>query len=119
MASPHTAGLLAYLLSIYPSQDFDPSFDADEKLISLTNDQIRTKTSSIYAVAHATLPQWIAAFLPSPSLVEASIAPIPKRPTLTPLQLKNALIALATKDVLADLPANTVNKLIFNNVTTH
>ncbi|EAU91702.1 serine-type endopeptidase [Coprinopsis cinerea okayama7 len=119
MASPHTAGLLAYLLSIYPHASFDPTFDAEENLISLTNDKLLSKTTSIYALAHATLPQWIANFLPSPSLVEASIAPVPKRPTLTPLQLKKAVIALTTKNVLSGLPENTVNKLIFNNATSH
>ncbi|KAG5985902.1 hypothetical protein E4U52_000801 [Claviceps spartinae] len=53
MASPHTAGLLAYLLSIYPHASFDPTFDAEENLISLTNDKLLSKTTSIYALAHA------------------------------------------------------------------
>jgi len=119
MASPHVAGLLAYLLSIYPSPSFDPIFDSEDNIISLTSDKVRSRSSSIYAVAHATLPQFIANFLPSPSLVEATIAPIPKRPTLTPAQLKKALIALSTKGALEDLPEDTVNKLIFNNVTSY
>jgi cerevisin len=117
MASPHVAGLAAYLLSIYPSPSFDPIFDKEENLISLTNDKWLAKTSSIYSVAHAVLPQWIVGFLPSPELVEASLAPIPAPPTLTPVQLKKALIALATEGVLSDLPADTINKLVFNNVT--
>jgi cerevisin len=119
MASPHTAGLLAYLLSIYPSPSFEPSFDSEDNLVSLTTDKLRSRSSSIYAVAHATLPQFIVNFLPSPSLVEATIAPVPKRPTLTPPQLKKALIALSTQGILEDLPEDTVNKLIFNNATSH
>jgi cerevisin len=117
MASPHVAGLLAYLLSIYPSPSFNPVFDKEGNLISLTNDQQVTKTSSIYSVAYAVLPQWMVGFLPSPELVKASLAPIPTPPTLTPLQLKKALIALATEGKLSDLPADTVNKIVFNNVT--
>jgi len=119
MASPHTAGLLAYLLSIYPSPSFDPSFDSEDNLVSLTSEKLLSKSSSIYAVAHATLPQFIANFLPSPYLVEATIAPVPKRPTLTPPQLKKALIALSSKGLLSEIPEDTVNKLIFNNATTH
>jgi cerevisin len=117
MASPHVAGLIAYLLSIYPSPSFNPVFDKEDNLISLTNDRWLTKTSSIYSVAHAVLPQWIVGFLPSPKLVEASLLPIPTPPTLTPLQMKKALIALATDGMLSDLPADTINKIVFNNVT--
>ena len=40
MASPHTAGLLAYLLSIYPSEHFDPSFDSAENLVSIHPEHI-------------------------------------------------------------------------------
>jgi cerevisin len=114
MASPHTAGLLAYLLSIYPSPQFDPSFDAEDNLISLTSES----GSSIYSFVHAVMPEYLRVFMPSPKLVEAATAPIPKQPTLTPKQLKQALIALSSKGLLASLPEDTVNLLIFNNATT-
>ncbi|KAJ3538800.1 hypothetical protein NMY22_g5015 [Coprinellus aureogranulatus] len=114
MASPHTAGLLAYLLSIYPSAQFDPSFDAEDNLISLTSERFST---SIYSLVHAVMPEYLRAFMPSPKLVEAATAPIPKRPTLTPTQLKKALVALSSKGLLATLPDDTVNLLIFNNAT--
>lgn len=119
MASPHTAGLLAYFLSIYPSPEFDPQFDKDDHLISLTPDAPQTPLSrySIYAIAHAALPRWISSFLPAPEFVD-KIAPIPEKPkTLTPAQLKKALLALASKGMLSDLPPDTVNLLIYNNVT--
>ena len=115
MASPHTAGLLAYLLSIYPSAQFDPSFDAEDNLISLTSE---SGSQSIYSFVHAVMPEYLRAFMPSPKFVEAAIAPIPKQPTLTPKQLKQALIALSSKGLLASLPDDTVNLLIYNNATT-
>ncbi|RXW25649.1 hypothetical protein EST38_g223 [Candolleomyces aberdarensis] len=117
MASPHVAGLLAYLLSIYPSPSFDPIFDKEENLISIESQRL-SKSFTLYSLAHSVLPEWVAAFMPSPSLVEAATAPVPKRPTLTPLQLKKALIALSSKGLLSDLPDNTVNLLVFNNATS-
>lgn len=119
MASPHTAGLLAYLLSIYPSKQFNPTFDEEMNVISLQNPfQVPYTSTSVYAVVHATLPRWASSFLPSPSLVDA-IAPVPKDPsTISPLQLKKALLKLSTSGVLSDLPSETVNLLIFNNATT-
>lgn len=113
MASPHVAGLLAYLLSIYPSPQFDPVFDEDFNILSLTRPQ-RSIPASVYAVAHAVLPQWATTFLPAPEF----IAPIPDKPkTLSASQLKKAVIKLASKGLLSDLPANTANLLVFNNAT--
>jgi cerevisin len=114
MASPHTAGLLAYLLSIYPSPDFNPTFDEESNLISLHDQQ----SFDAYAALYASLPSWISNYMPSPRLVEALTAPIPGK-TLTPLRLKKALVALASKGLLTELPTkDTVNLLIFNNATT-
>ncbi|EPQ55329.1 hypothetical protein GLOTRDRAFT_93802 [Gloeophyllum trabeum ATCC 11539] len=118
MASPHTAGMLAYLLSLYPSETFNPSIADDDFLPSaLQSQRSSTGLSSVYRLAHSVLPSWVAEFMPSPELISA-VAPIPDGPkTLSPTQLKKALIALASKDVLADLPPKTVNILIFNNAT--
>ncbi|KAG6856388.1 hypothetical protein H0H87_005006 [Tephrocybe sp. NHM501043] len=116
MASPHTAGLLAYLLSLYPSAEFNPSFGPNDELLSLTHPQETYGfTSSVYAVVQAALPRWASSFLPPTTLVESFVAPVPRK--LTPAQLKKALLKLATDDVLQDLPAQTINKLIFNNAT--
>jgi cerevisin len=118
MASPHTAGLLAYLLSIYPSKEFNPTFDKEE-ILSITSELPQTTFGGIYTIAHAALPRWISSFLPAPELVDL-IAPIPDHPpTLTPSQLKKALIALSTPGKLDDLPAQTPNLLIFNNATDY
>jgi cerevisin len=115
MASPHTAGLLAYLLSLYPSKAFDPNF-AD---IFPENAFLSIQTSSesnLYRMIHASLPGFITSFLPSPSFLDATAPTTP--PTLTPKQLKAALISLSSQGKLKDLPPKTVNKLIFNNATS-
>jgi cerevisin len=109
MATPHTAGLLAYLLSLYPSTEFDPS----------TNEFIFPEpkfqpVATAYAIAKAALPEWISSLLPVPR--KAVIGGKPR--TLTPAQMKKALLNLATKDALKELPAETVNLLIYNNATT-
>lgn len=118
MASPHTAGLLAYLLSIYPSEQFNPLVTPDFIPSMLQTQPMPRSLSSAYAIAHAALPSWVSAFLPPPRLLEA-IAPVPQGPvTLSPLELKKAVISLASKGVLSDLPPKTPNLLIFNNATT-
>jgi len=119
MASPHTAGLLAYLLSLYPSKQFDPVFEPALFANPLMfPESQRTFSSNVYAVAHAALPRWVSVFMPSPRLMEIVNAPMPRKPrTLSPKQLKSALIQLSTSGVLEDLPEQTVNLLIFNNAT--
>jgi cerevisin len=117
MASPHTAGLLAYLLSIYPSVAFDPLLGPDFLPPSLSS-QSTPGFASVYALAHAALPAWVSEFLPSPRLLDIvdGLAPTGP-PTLTPEQLKKALVGLSSKDLLVTLPAQTPNLLIFNNAT--
>ncbi|KAJ2913979.1 hypothetical protein MD484_g6416, partial [Candolleomyces efflorescens] len=118
MASPHVAGLLAYFLSIYPSPSFNPIFDKEDKLISIEDQRVLSYASTFYGLAQSVLPEWIAAFMPSAYLIEAATAPVPKRPTLTPLQLRQALVALSSKGLLTKIPVNTVNLLVFNNATS-
>jgi cerevisin len=120
MASPHTAGLLAYLLSIYPSAAFDPLLGPDFLPPSLSSQTKPAGFASVYTLAHAALPSWVSAFLPSPRLLDIidTVAPTGP-PTLTPVQLKKALIALSSKEKLATLPPKTPNLLIFNNATAY
>jgi len=120
MASPHTAGLLAYLLSIYPSVSFDPLLGPDFLPPSLSSRSSHTGFASVYALAHASLPAWVSEFLPSPRLLDIidNVAPTGP-PTLTPAQLKKALISLSSKDMLVTLPEKTPNLLIFNNATIY
>ncbi|KAH9856737.1 peptidase S8/S53 domain-containing protein [Lenzites betulinus] len=121
MASPHTAGLLAYLLSLYPSAEFNPTVTPD-----LIPAMFRAQASPVaslsgmYALAWSAMPSWVATFLPPPTLVDEVTAPAPSGPkTLTPKQLKLALLALSTEGALTGtLPSGTPNLLIFNNATT-
>ena len=118
MASPHTAGLLAYLLSIYPSATFDPALGT---LVPPALGKSFYHTESFveaYALAYSYLPEWITRVLPEPALLglDEDVAPIPA--TLTPEQLKRALIALSTPNMLTDgLPAGSPTLVIFNNAT--
>ncbi|KAI0310814.1 peptidase S8/S53 domain-containing protein, partial [Amylostereum chailletii] len=119
MASPHTAGMLAYLLSLYPSKSFNPSLDT---IVPDEMNAQRPFTGSftrLYETAYSVMPVWASSFLPPPALVRAvagdeanAYSPI------TPAQLKKALIALSSKGLLSEIPSDTVNLLIFNNFTT-
>ncbi|KAJ3826824.1 peptidase S8/S53 domain-containing protein [Lentinula raphanica] len=120
MASPHTAGLLAYLLSIYPSVPFNPEVSNTTSPSAKDSEQQYAFTS-MYKVLHAALPRIFTAFMPSPESYEEATAPIPpKTPkTLSAAQLKQAVLSLATKGMITgDLPTGTPNLLIFNNATT-
>jgi len=130
MASPHIAGLLAYFLSIYPSANFNPTFDKAGRLISIKPQHLPCESSSpssLYAMAHDALPSFISSYLPSPEFIDSvlqhtrdSFGRIPKKPkALTPAQLKQALLALGSRGMLSGLPGGTrtVNLLAFNNAT--
>ena len=113
MATPHVAGLLAYFLSLYPSKEFNPEISAEEVAVSRAHRCV----ASAYALIHASLPSWVTEFLPAPALVDA-IAPIPKPRVLNPAQLRAAVLKLASKGFLEDLPDRTPNIIIFNNATS-
>jgi len=124
MASPHTAGMLAYLLSIYPSESFDPkigAIDLSKPFPFLTS--AMTSTDPTFASVFAFARRLLAVFSKDetkradevPYTPGEDVAPVPK--TLSPKQLKQALLALATPSMLKDLPKDTPNLLIFNNAT--
>ncbi|KAJ7905903.1 peptidase S8/S53 domain-containing protein [Mycena leptocephala] len=108
MASPHTAGLVAYLLGIYPSATFDPVFG---KEFLMQSQHQFDAPSRIYAVLRAVLPHPFASLLPAS---RAFVRP----DMLTPADMKVALLGLATRGKLTGVPADTSNMLIFNNATT-
>ncbi|KAL7413532.1 peptidase S8/S53 domain-containing protein [Mrakia frigida] len=112
MATPHIAGLTAYLLSLYGSPSFNPS------LIDPTLDASAFSAQTpLLQKAMSLLPSYVAAFIPQ-IIRSAVVAPTPKVPTLTPAKLKKAILALATVDALSgELPAGTPNLLAFNNYT--
>lgn len=111
MASPHVAGLIAYLLSIYPSVTFNPSVPLQISPEVFVTEETYT---SFYAIARAVLPYWMSQYLPSPDL----FAPVSQGSvTMTPTQLREALVSLSTRDVLTDVGKGSPNLLVFNNAT--
>lgn len=108
MATPHIAGLTAYLLSLYGSPSFNPS------LIDPTLDASAFSAQTpLLQKAMSLLPSYVAAFIPQ-IIRSAVVAPTPKVPTLTPAKLKKAILALATVDALSgELPAGTPNLSVF------
>lgn len=119
MATPHVAGLVAYYLSLYPSVTFNPTFDPSLVPSTLLGTALNTANptlSTVLNIAHAVLPNWATAYLPSteaPKMLVAAVAPVPK--PITPAQLKKALLDLSTGGILTSLPANTPNKV---NITS-
>lgn len=105
--------MMAYLLSIYPSTSFNPPIPKKSDLVMSTTSETY---QSLLSLARATFPGWMTYLLPAPAPV-SDFAPIPSEPELTTEQMKKALIALSSKDKLSDLPADTVNYLIYNNAT--
>jgi len=117
MASSHTAGLLAYLLSIYPSSTFDPTTSTLVSTGLNTQPPFTRSFVSLYESVYSVMPHWASSFLPPPRIIEAVTGPIDVEP-LGPADLKAALIGLASKDLLTEIPTDTANLLIFNNFTT-
>jgi cerevisin len=114
MASPHTAGLIAYLLSLYPSERFDPHVPSYPVLTPPTAEHHLTSLGAVYAFTRGVLPEWIGGFLPE---WDGEVAPVPVK-RLSPEEMKAALVGLASKEVLkGPLPAGTRNLVVFNNAT--
>jgi cerevisin len=117
MASPHTAGLIAYVLSLYPSKFLNiPDEQFDSTSDSFFNTVIQTvpglsNVQRILSVAKVILPKSIAERIPS-------FAPVPPRyPILSPRILKRTILSLASEGMLSNLGPDTPNLLIFNNAT--
>ena len=117
MSSSHTAGLLAYLLSIYPSSTFDPTTSTLVSTGLNTQPPFTRSFVSLYESAYSVMPHWVSGFLPPPRVIEAITGMVDVEP-LSPADLKAALIGLASKDLLTEIPADTANLLVFNNFTT-
>jgi len=119
MASPHTAGLLAYLISIYPSPTFDPSPPSLIPPLELNAQRPFTGSfTRLYESVYNVMPRWVSGFIPPPRLIEAVTASTEFKP-LSPADLKSALVRLASKGLLAQIPNDTVNLLVFNNFTSN
>ncbi|KAF8132084.1 peptidase S8/S53 domain-containing protein [Boletus edulis] len=105
MASPHVAGLTAYLLSL-PSTAFGPSLPYSEAFM------VGETYTAFYAIVRAALPRWMSQYLPSSDF----FAPMPRDPLIDPSQFKKILKALATREIITDVRGSP-NLLVFNNAT--
>jgi cerevisin len=119
MASPHVAGLLAYYISIHGSATFDPILKSDMAPPVADFSSCISAFGTLFKLVQRSLPAWMTGYFPTlpEAVIETTTAPIPHFPTMTPQQLKTAVVELATEGVLSGLPVKTVNKLIFNNAT--
>ncbi|KAJ7148565.1 peptidase S8/S53 domain-containing protein [Mycena crocata] len=114
MAAPHTSGLVAYLLGIYPSATFDPVFAKAFPTLEPQSQRQFNAPSRIYSILRAALPRPFASLLPAPR----GPVPVARTDTLTPAEMKTALLSLSSQGKLSRLPSNTPNRLIFNNATS-
>lgn len=122
MATPHVAGLMAYLLSIYGSPDFMPiegvpvprrrRWDLSALLPAAPG------AGSVWSLARLVSSVRTLVRAPAPASALSTPAPASTLSTLTPGQLKKALVAFSTHDILGGLPEATVNRLAYNNATT-
>ena len=115
--------MLAYLLSIYPSESFDPKVGSIDLSKRFSLSSVIGPTDPTFAPVFSFASRLLAVF----SKDEAKradavlytpgegVAPIPK--TLSPKQLKQALLTLASPSKLSTMPKDTPNLLIFNNAT--
>ncbi|KAJ7258480.1 hypothetical protein C8J57DRAFT_1644395 [Mycena rebaudengoi] len=110
------AGLLAYLLSIYPSATFDPVFAKSSFPSMLTQEAflIGGAPARLYTLICAVLPSVVAELMPT----FRPLAAAARSDTLTPADLKAAVITLATRGALSGVASDTPNVLIFNNATS-
>ena len=116
MASPHIVGLLAYLLSIYGTADFNLLTAGAEQLsIADVEDSLASKLSSVMPIPAMALDlvSSVAGYFTGSAAPQSDIEGV-----LSPTELKKALIKLASSGVLTGLDSDTVNKLAFNNATT-
>lgn len=115
MASPHIVGLLAYLLSIYGTEDFKALAGPAELSLAEVQDSLASKLSSIMPIPAMALD-----LVSSVTSYLSNADPTGKLEidgVLSPNELKEALIKLASPNVLTGLDSDTVNKLAFNNAT--
>lgn len=103
MATPHVAGVVAYLISIYPHATFDPQFASQNALLEA------------YSAAYSALPLFVSYMLPHPESF-LQIEAVSVASALTPAQMKKGILDLATWGWVEDAQSKN-NALLFNNAT--
>jgi cerevisin len=121
MASPHTAGLVAYFLSLHHTETFDPLKPAEFLPLLIQNShQHSIGFSSLYKSAYQVLPSWVTVLLPPPRLLDSIVGESEREwNPISTADMKAGLLALSGKDLIrGELPKGTPNLLIFNNYTS-
>ncbi|EEB95620.1 hypothetical protein MPER_05376 [Moniliophthora perniciosa FA553] len=77
--------------------------------------KVLSATSGLFHCPCCPSSRSCADFLPNPTIFEANNAPIPK--PMPAALMKIALLSLSTPDMLSELPAKTINLLLFNYAT--
>ncbi|EST09363.1 Peptidase S8/S53 domain protein [Kalmanozyma brasiliensis GHG001] len=115
MASPHIVGLLAYLLSIYGTDDFKLlTGGSKQRSIAEVEDSLAAKLSGVMPIPAMALD--LVSSVAGYFTEDAAKPDIDS--VLSTTEMKKALIKLASPGVLTGLDSDTVNKLAFNNATT-
>ncbi|CCV00614.1 unnamed protein product [Malassezia sympodialis ATCC 42132] len=112
MATPHVAGLMAYMLSIYGTEDFGLVAEPPQHTWRAWVHALSRMMPAPFQVllrSHETL--WPAMEVPG-----AAVRSVESR--LTPAQLRRAMRSMATAGALTDLDPDTINKLAYNNATS-
>lgn len=110
MATPHIVGLMAYLLSIYNTDEFR----ARTTLTNGSHGSLLSKLRAMLLIMENHLP-FTTTTLYSPVTLTTKRAHIAN--TVDPRELKNALVRMSTRGTLAGLDDETHNRLAFNNAT--
>ncbi|PWN48236.1 hypothetical protein IE53DRAFT_389580 [Violaceomyces palustris] len=114
MASPHIVGLLAYLLSIYGTDEFEFSSENTRQVMSISDfgDSLASKMTNFLPLPAVAIDFVTGLFGKTTAPTKPSVGGI-----LEPSELKKAMVKLATSGILNGLDPDTVNKLAFNNAT--
>lgn len=115
MATPHIVGLMAYLLSIYGSDDFHWMDGAQPTMFARPAPSSWAHTA-VQAV-HALVPAWLSRALPTHAWLSQPVSARVES-ALRPADLKKAMRRMATSNTLSNLDPETINKLAFNNATS-
>ncbi|CAH7683592.1 subtilase-type proteinase psp3 [Phakopsora pachyrhizi] len=120
--NPHIAGLAAYFLSIYPESldlaalGLQEDDDVEDEVVASNGEAYDLRQYFTWNSANSPGQIAFGKFKEAVGFGQAQKTRASRKPLSTTL-LKKAMLKLSTPGALADLPAQTVNYLAYNNVT--